>query len=63
METQNTELIGFIVFIVLMVFVMYYVSLIGAVLEKQITKRRFLIGVIPFAIWILIFIESFNELE
>jgi len=54
---------GFLVILGAMIAVAYYSDLIGSVLRKEITKHRFFVGLIPFMVWVLIFLEQFEQLE
>lgn len=51
-----------------LVIVLYYVFLISMVIspekhQKKPSKRMLLLGLIPFALWIVIFCEEFIKLE
>jgi hypothetical protein len=63
MEIKLTELETYMLFLAFMVVVLYYVDIIGAVLKKEITKRRLVISLIPIMGWIIILITSINQLE
>lgn len=64
MNTQSfTSLADFLLIVGGFAIIIYYTDLISKVLNKEITKHRFLYCLIPFLSCILIFIESFDQLE
>lgn len=63
MGTTFNEVETGLLFIAIMILVIYYTDVVSNVLNKQITKRKLLVSIIPTMAWIILFVESINQLE
>lgn len=64
----SQNVVDFLSLAIGLVTVMYYAFLVGLVInpqphQKKPTKKQFLMGLIPFALWLLFFIEEYSELD
>jgi uncharacterized membrane-anchored protein len=64
----SQEAIDFLSLLIGLVIILYYAFLIKMVIapqkgQRKPSKKMFLLGLIPFAIWIAIFLEEFSNLD
>ena len=64
----SQNMVDFLSLIIGLVIVCYYGFLIGLVMnpephQKRPSKKMFFLGLIPLALWLVIFFEEFSELE